>query len=262
MASILTRLSSFFSFGKGNKNSHLVSKVLTPKKFRELESILNFPIKNKSHYIQALMHRSFLEELEEADISNERLEFLGDSVLSLVVAEFLFENFPNENEGFMTKIRARLVNRSALAAAAENIGLVKFILIDQNLHNTFARASKTVLCDAMEALIGAIYLDHGLKISKEFINRVIINPLIQEEDYLVDENYKSQLLEFAQANRLEIPNYIVLKEEGPQHDRVFTIKVTVGNNHFGIGKGKNKKSAEQNAAKSALEKIYPQISSS
>lgn len=257
MTSLLTRLSALFSFGKENKNSSLVNKVLTKKKFKELESVLQLPIKNKSHYVQALMHRSFLEELEEEDVSNERLEFLGDSVLSLVVAEFLFENFPNENEGFMTKIRARLVNRSALASSAEKIGLEKFVLIDQNLHNTFARASKTVLCDAMEAVIGAIYLDHGLKVSKDFIYRVIINPLIKEEDYLIDENYKSQLLEFAQANRLEIPNYVVLKEEGPQHDRVFTIKVTVGKNYSGIGTGKNKKSAEQNAAKSALEKIYP-----
>lgn len=207
------------------------------------------------------MHRSFLEELEEADVSNERLEFLGDSVLSLVVAEFLFENFPNENEGFMTKIRARLVNRSALASVAEKIDLEKFVLIDHNLQNTFARASKTVLCDAMEAIIGAIYLDHGLRITKNFIHRVIITPLMKEEDYLVDENYKSQLLEFAQANRLEIPNYVVLKEEGPQHDRVFTIKVTVGRNYFGIGTGKNKKSAEQNAAKSALEKIHSNSSS-
>lgn len=256
MSSVLTRVLDLFRFGKENKNSHLLNKVLTPQKFKELESTLNVPIKNKSHYIQALMHRSFLEELEEEDISNERLEFLGDSVLSLVVAEYLFENFPDEDEGFLTKVRARLVNRTALSSAAEKIGLAKFILVDHNLYNTFARASKTVLCDALEAIIGAIYLDHGLKVSKEFIYRVLIEPITKEDDYLVDENFKSQLLEYAQANKLEIPNYLVIKEAGPQHDRVFTIKVSVGGEYFGIGTGKNKKTAEQNAAKSALEKIF------
>jgi len=100
LSSVLTRVLDLFRFGKENKNSHLLNKVLTPQKFKELENTLNVPIKNKSHYIQALMHRSFLEELEEEDISNERLEFLGDSVLSLVVAEYLFENFPDEDEGF------------------------------------------------------------------------------------------------------------------------------------------------------------------
>ena len=253
---ILTRLSKIFHFGKENKNYHLVKKFLTPQKFRELEKIIRAPIKNKSHYIQALMHRSFLEELDDEDISNERLEFLGDSVLSLVVAKYLYDNFPEEDEGFLTKTRARLVNRVALSNAAEKIELENFILIDQNLSNTFARASKTVLSDALEALIGAIYLDHGLEISRDFIFRVVIEPTTQEEDYLVDENYKSQLLEYAQANKLEVPNYIVIKEEGPQHDRVFTIKATVGKDIFGIGIGKNKKTAEQNAAKSALETIF------
>jgi ribonuclease III len=253
---ILTRLQELFHFGKENRNHFLVEKFLSRQKFLELEKILNVRIKNKSHYIQALMHRSFLEELEDEDLSNERLEFLGDSVLSLVVAEYLFENFPEEDEGFMTKIRARLVNRIALSNAAENIGLENFILIDQNLSNTFARASKTVLSDALEAIIAAIYLDNGLSVSKEFIYRVLIEPTTKEDDYLIDENYKSQLLEFAQANKLEVPNYIVVKEEGPQHDRIFTIKVVVGNDHFGIGTGKNKKTAEQNAAKSALEKIF------
>jgi len=202
------------------------------------------------------MHRSFLEELEEENISNERMEFLGDSVLSLVVAEYLFQNFPDEDEGFLTKVRAKLVNRIALSDAAEEIGLEKFILINQNLTNTFARASKTVLSDAFEALIGAIYLDHGLEISKTFISNYLIYPVIKDGDYLKDENYKSQLLEYAQANKLDNPNYIVIKEDGPQHDRIFTVQVNIGENFQGTGQGKNKKTAEQNAAKSALQLIF------
>ncbi len=255
MSSVFSRLLKYFGVREESNNSHQVKKILTPHKFTELEEIIGFPIKDKSHYIQALMHRSFLEELEDDDKSNERLEFLGDAVLSLIVAEYLFENFPNENEGFLTKVRAKLVNRFALSDAAEDIGLANFILINQNLTNTFARASKTVLSDAFEAIIGAIYLDHGLEISKKFIYKVLINPIVKDGEYLVDENFKSQLLEYAQANRMEVPNYIVVKEEGPQHDRVFTVKVSIGENYFGIGTGKNKKTAEQNAAKATLEKI-------
>lgn len=244
---------NFFRDGKENSNSQKVKKFLTPQKIKELESLLNIPIKNKSYYIQALMHRSFLEELEEQDISNERLEFLGDAVLNLVVADFLFSNFTDEDEGFLTKTRARLVNRNALSNSAEKLGLSDFILIDQNLSNTFARASKTVLSDALEAVIGAIYLDNGFEASRKFVHSALIEQTPQE-DYLIDENFKSQLLELAQANKLDIPNYIVIKEEGPQHDRIFTIKVIVGKSS-GIGKGKNKKTAEQNAAKSLLEMI-------
>lgn len=255
MTVFFSRLISLFGYGKTNKNSHPVDKILTRDKFSELEKIIGYPIKNKSHYIQALMHRSFLEELDEKDSSNERLEFLGDSVLSLIVAEYLFENFPNEDEGFLTKVRAKLVNKYALSEAAEDIGLENFILINQNLTNTFSRASKTVLSDAFEAIIGAIYLDHGLPVSKKFINKVLIDPIVKDNEYLKDENYKSQLLEYAQANKLEIPNYIVVKEEGPQHDRTFTIKVTIGNDFEGIGTGKNKKSAEQCAAKATLDQI-------
>ena len=255
MGPFFSRLLKYFSTQKENNNFHHVNKILTPHKFTELEKIIGFRINNKSHYVQALMHRSFLEELDEEDKSNERLEFLGDSVLSLVVAEYLFENFPNEDEGFLTKIRAKLVNRFALSDAAEDIGLDNFILIDQNLSNTFARASKTVLSDAFEAIIGAIYLDHGLNIAKKFIRKALIQPLIKDGDYLIDENFKSQLLEYAQANKLDPPNYTVINEEGPQHDRVFTIKVCLGNAFHGIGMGKNKKTAEQNAAKATMDQI-------
>jgi ribonuclease III len=251
-----SRLLRFFSSRDKEIESSLIKEILTPQKFSDLEHIIRVPIINKSFYVQALMHRSFLEELEEENISNERMEFLGDSVLSLVVAEYLFQNFPDEDEGFLTKVRAKLVNRIALSDAAEEIGLEKFILINQNLTNTFARASKTVLSDAFEALIGAIYLDHGLEISKTFISNYLIYPVIKDGDYLKDENYKSQLLEYAQANKLDNPNYIVIKEDGPQHDRIFTVQVNIGENFQGTGQGKNKKTAEQNAAKSALQLIF------
>ncbi len=252
MSRVLSWLFEKLKQREKEKSSKYITRLLTSKKFAELENILGFSIKNRSYFIQAFMHRSFLEQNNEYDVSNERLEFLGDSVLSLVVADYLFESFPDKDEGFLTKVRAKLVNRVALADAAEKINLSDFLLVSKNLSNNFANGSRTVLSDALEALIGAVYLDNGLEAARNFIQKVLIQPNTKEGVYLIDENYKSQLLEYAQANKLENPAYIVIKEEGPQHNRIFTIKVMIGNQEFGEGKGRNKKSAEQNAAEAAL----------
>ena len=238
-----------------NKKSEIISQIFSSKKLAELEKVIGCSIKNKSYYIQALTHRSFLEQNDDYDISNERLEFLGDSVLSLCIAQYLFDEFPNKDEGFLTKVRAKLVSKMTLADAAEKLKLVRFILVSNNVKNTFLPGAKTILSDALEALIGAVYLDNGLDEAKIFIGKILIEPNTQEGVYLIDENFKSQLLEFAQANRLDNPSYTVISEEGPQHNRTFTIKVMIGDKEYGIGKGKNKKSAEQNAAHAALLKI-------
>lgn len=242
---------------KRNSSKH-APKVLSPEKFLELEELIGFRINDKEFFIQALTHRSFLEQSEEYDISNERLEFLGDSVLNLTAAEYLFNIFPDKDEGFLTKVRAKLVNKVALADAAEKINLKNFLLISKNISNSFAKGSQTILSDALEALIGAIYLDNGLDSAKEFIKRILIQPNFKEGVHLVDENYKSQLLEYTQANKMENPYYKVVREEGPQHNRIFTVTVLINGEDFGFGSGKNKKSAEQNAAKIALQKIQIQ----
>lgn len=254
MNGIFSRIKKFFRKRVSQKKI-LNKKLLTPQQFTDLEKIIGYPIKEQSHYVQALIHRSFLEELDVDDASNERLEFLGDAVLNLIVAEYLFNLYPDKDEGFLTKVRAKIVNRNSLAESAEEIGLEKFLLVNQNLSNTFSRGAKTVLSDAFEALIGALYLDQGLEACRIFICKVLIDPIIEAGEHLIDENYKSQLLEYAQANKLELPNYKVIKEEGPQHERIFTVQVTVGKNIIGTGKGKNKKSAEQNAAKKAIQSI-------
>lgn len=234
------------------KSNKKISQLLTSSKFQKLQELVGFSIKNRNYFVQALVHRSFLEYTDQFEISNERLEFLGDSVLSLVVAEHLYETFPLEDEGFLTKIRAKLVNRTTLADAAEKIELADYLLVSRNLSTTNMQGSRTVLSDALEALIGAIYLDNGLDSAKEFILKHIIHPNNKDEIYLKDENFKSQLLEFAQANRFENPTYEVIKEEGPQHSRIFTIRVNLGETEYGVGKGRNKKSAEQKAAQAAL----------
>ena len=228
---------------------------LSTDKIEALEKILGISLDNKSYYIKALTHRSYLENNNANGGSNERLEFLGDSVLGLLVAQYLFENFPDENEGFLTKIRAKIVNRNSLWAAADELGLSKIIIIGNNLQRDLVKKTKTVLADALEALIGAIYLDHDLETCRIFIYKNLIRPHMIHDEYLIDENYKSQLLEYTQANKISSPVYEILEEEGPQHNRIFTIRVIIGEKNMGDGIARNKKTAEQNAARIALIEI-------
>ena len=232
-----------------------IANLFTDKRIMELEHIIGCKIKNKLFYIQALVHRSYLEGNNEPSISNERLEFLGDSVLNLTVAEFLYNHFPEKDEGFLTKVRAKIVNRTALAKVAMDIKLDEFILIGKNLSQSFKSASKTVLADALEAVVGAMYLDSGIEEAKSFIDRILIKPTAKDDEFLIDENFKSQLLEYAQANKMSSPSYLVVEETGPQHKRIFTVKVEINGAEYGIGKGGNKKTAEQNAAKAAMKKF-------
>ena len=240
---------------KSKKSEKILNSLLSDKKISQLESKLGYIIKNKHLFIQALVHRSYLEETRDEIVSNERLEFLGDAVLSLLVADYLYTHFPENDEGFLTKVRAKIVNRKVLADAAEALGLVNFVIVGKNLLQSFRNGSKTILSDAFEAIIGAIFLDSGIEEAKKFVNRILIKPITKEEDFLRDENYKSQLLELAQSKKLENPTYLVVSEEGPQHNRIFTIKVLIGDAEYGTGQGRNKKSAEQDAAKAAMIKF-------
>jgi ribonuclease-3 len=249
---MLSRLVKRF---KNKKSEKILKSLLSDQKVTELESRLKYRIKNKSLFIQALVHRSYLEETKEEIVSNERLEFLGDAVLSLLVAEYLYIHFPDKDEGFLTKVRAKIVNRKVLADAAEAVGLINFIIVGKNLSQSFKNGSRTVLSDAFEALIGAVYLDSGPDEVKKFVKRMLIKPITGQEDFLQDENYKSQLLELAQSRKMENPIYHVVSEEGPQHNRLFTIKVLIGGVEYGTGTGKNKKSAEQDAAQAAMLKF-------
>ena len=142
----------------------------------------------------------------------------------------------------------------ALASVAERIGLIDYLLVN----NSFLSSSNgisTVTSDALEALIGAIYLDAGIESARKFIEQFIIKPFIEDNGLFEDKNYKSQLLEYAQANKLENPFYKVIKEEGPNHAKIFTVEVLINSSSYGIGNGRNKKEAEQNAAREALLKI-------
>ena len=233
-------------------------KILTRKNIKQIEELIGEKIRNPQFYIEALTHRSALDH-KRFKLSNERLEFLGDAVLGFCVAEALYYNFNEKDEGYLTKIRANFVNKNTLYESAVRINLIHYLFISNELLASANIGIKTILSDALEALIGAIYLDSGLETVKKFINTYVIDPNLKMGLHLVDDNYKSQLLELTQAARLEMPKYLVIKEEGPEHERWFTIQAQVGEEGLGIGRGRNKKTAEQEAAKEAFYKLKKRI---
>jgi ribonuclease-3 len=224
--------------------------------WNELQSALRYHIRTKDFFVQALIHRSFIpvapvENLE----SNERMEFLGDAILNHITAEYLYSQFPDKEEGELTVLRARLVNRKALAFYAKEISLKKFLLAHTNSAGVVEKGFDTILADTYEAIIAAIYLDSGLKSAREFVAKQLKSAIANGYLETSDHNYKSELLELSQAKGKGIPRYQTLREEGPDHDRTFTIQVLVGNDAMGTGVGKNKKEAEQSAAEEAVAKL-------
>jgi ribonuclease-3 len=202
---------------------------------------------------QALKHRSYLTCTGESRIeSNERLELLGDAVLGLVVTDFLYNTFPDEEEGTLTNFKSLLVNRRHLAKVAKRFGLGKFLLMNDAEDRAGGRKRESILSDAMEAIIGAIYFDGGLAAARKFIKNNITSHL---EDLLAEGqilNYKSILLEHCQSANFDGPRYCVEKEDGPDHEKIFSVSAIVNNKKIGFGEGLSKKIAEQNAAKQAL----------
>lgn len=222
-------------------------------KLKLIEELLSIKIKNKEYYLKAITHRSILESRPELKKSNERLEFLGDAVLGMVVAEFLFGKFSEEGEGQLTKYRSHLVKKETLAEIADRMDLKSIIIFDKRFIRSYKEGIKTITADALEALIGAIYLDAGLIRAKDFIHKWIIEPNFESGKYQEDTNYKGQLLELSHAKNLTPPSYEIVEEIGPEHDKIFAAKVEIGDQISTIGEGKNKKYAEQEAARKALE---------
>ncbi len=224
--------------------------------FDSFQKAIHYKIIDRSYFITALTHRSFLkiksDPIKIGIISNERLEFLGDAILDLVVAEYLFKNFPLNEEGDLTKFRSILVNKKFLAERAKNINLKDYLLASYTAKKSIDDGYDTILSDAYEALIGAVFMDSGYDAAKEFLNEEIFKKLDIKWLNQFDENHKSKFLEYVQAHTDFIPEYGVIKEEGPEHNKLFTVEVFVNKRSLGIGKGKSKKQAEQEAAKNAL----------
>jgi len=221
-----------------------------------LQRVLGYTISDTQLFTEALSHRSYLQiSGDPATVSNERLEFLGDSVLNLVVAEYVFRHHPTAPEGDLTKMRSRLVNRKALGLYAEELRLADFMLMSPSASQVIRRGLETILADAFEAVIGAVYLDGGFAQAQQFVERTVDEALKSGLIRTDDENFKSRLLEHVQASGLGVPRYLTVHEAGPDHDRTFTVEVYVGNISRGVGHGKNKKDAEQVAAEQALRKL-------
>ena len=201
----------------------------------------------------ALKHRSYLNMTNESrTYSNERLEFLGDAVLDLVVTHFLYEKFPNKTEGYLSKVKSILVSKPVMADISVEMALGELVLMNRGEEKTGGRKRKSILADAFEAIIGAIFLDMGLSEAKKFIEDYLLRDYKKILRKGMYRNYKSILLEHAQSNAKCLLDYRVVKELGPDHAKEFVVEVWIADNKLGEGKGKSKKIAEQEAAKLAV----------
>jgi ribonuclease-3 len=223
------------------------------KDFSKLEKKLNIFFKNRGLLIEAFCHRSYLNEHSDFPYShNERLEFLGDAVLELVVTEYLFKNYPQRTEGELTCWRAALVNAKRLSQVARELGFNDFLLLSKGEEKETGKARMYILANTFEAFIGALYLDQGYQVCKEFINKNLIKYLPQIIEKGLFKDPKSRLQEEAQERLKITPTYKVLEEFGPDHAKHFVVGVFFGENLIAKGEGSSKQEAEEEAAQNAL----------
>lgn len=200
----------------------------------------------------ALTHRSWVNEHGRERESNERLEFLGDAILEFIVSKELYARFPDKEEGYLTALRANLVNTVNLSLIAKRLDLGQSLFLSKGEEETGGRDNQSILADTVEAVIGALFIDGGVDKAEDFISEFLLTDIDKKlEEPLKDP--KSRLQEYVQAKGYMAPKYEVIEEEGPDHNKVFTIEVLVEGKRWGLGKGKNKSEAAQNAALKALE---------
>lgn len=217
----------------------------------ELEKIIGYTFKNK-HLLQvAITHSSYANEVKKGTVNNERQEFLGDAVLSIIVSDYLFNTF-HLAEGDLTKLRAAIVCEKSLCELAEKIRLGQAIKLGKGEEMMGGRTRPSILADAFEAVIAAIYLDSGIDSARAFV-LPFVKEILESQDNLSFKDYKTILQEIVQKNPEEKLNYVLVEESGPDHDKCFIVEVHLNSNVIGQGKGKSKKSAEQSAAREALE---------
>lgn len=216
---------------------------------------LNLPINNYFLLSRALTHRSYLNENKDAIEDNERLEFLGDAVLDFIVAEWLYNHYPEKPEGDLTRLRAALVHTDQLAFFAKKIDLGTALRLGRGEVQAGGRERLTLLCDAFEALVGAIYLEGGISAVKSFMVPLLLDVVDQIFQTHMDEDTKSRLQEWAQGNKYASPKYVLVAEEGPDHAKTFEMEVRIGKKPFGRGIGSSKQVAEKAAAREALLKL-------
>lgn len=222
--------------------------------FEVFEQSTGIEFKNKDLLKQAFTHRSYLNEHRNLGIDhNERLEFLGDAVLELSVTHFLYDKFPEQKEGDLTAFRSALVNTNTLSEAATKLGMNAFLLLSKGESKDTGRARQFILANTFEAFIGAVYLDQGYEVAEAFVAREIL-PLI--DDIVAKRTFidsKSKFQEAAQEHVGITPSYRLVREQGPDHNKVFVVAVMLGEQDVAEGEGKSKQEAEQQAAEKALE---------
>jgi ribonuclease III len=223
------------------------------KELQEVEKKLETSFINKSLLNQAFVHSSYGHENNIPD--NERLEFLGDAVLKLVVSEYIYHKFPDRAEGDLTKIRAAVISDETLARIGRDQSLGNYLLLSSNERRTGGTRKKSNLANTFEALIGAVFIDSGIGKSRNFIIEALRAEIEKSsrKGYIID--YKSALQEYSQKRKWQLPFYRVIKETGPKHRRVFWMEVKIKGKKYGTGRGRNKKEAEQRAATQALKAL-------
>lgn len=221
------------------------------KDLKSLEKIINHKFKNNNYLVEALTHSSYANENRNGRESNERMEFLGDSVVSIISAQLLFERFPDTSEGELSKIRSALVCTASLSSFANKISLGDYLYLGKGEELSGGRQRPTILENAFEALTAAIYLDGGLEAARAFVLPFLLNALDNHQVSFKD--YKTLLQEVVQQNHDETLNYVIVGESGPDHDKRFEVEVHLNSNIIGRGIGRSKKQAEQEAAREALQ---------
>ncbi len=229
---------------------------MLPRDLEELEGCLDYHFKNPALLQQAITHKSYLNEArEKSQKDNERFEFLGDAVLDLVISQDLLLNYPDTPEGELSKMKARIVSETALAKVARRLEIGRFLLLGRGEEMTQGRAKPSLLANALEAILAAIYLDGGLESAGQVIQKIFkddIAALLKTEAFT---DYKTELQELCQRDYEILPTYTVLSESGPDHQKTFEVQLSIKGNVYGKGIGHSKKEAEQQAAREALEKL-------
>ncbi|MBQ1388447.1 MAG: ribonuclease III [Clostridia bacterium] len=229
-----------------------IQRITRDVDIESFEAAVGYTFRNKQLAVTALTHSSYANEMHDGTKYNERLEFLGDSVLSIVVSDYIYKNCPEFPEGKLTKLRASLVCEKSLYCYAKALGLGEFIRLSKGEKNTGGDDRPSILSDAFEAVIAAIYLDGGIKPAKEFILTYVL-PDIKSAKPVKYKDYKTVLQEIIQKNPEERITYVLVRETGPDHDKHFVVEVHLNSNVIGKGGGRSKKEAEQEAARVALE---------
>jgi len=220
--------------------------------WQKLEKTLGYSFRDKSLLVNAMTHKSFANECPDtAGPDNERLEFLGDAVLDLIVSEYLMGALPAADEGELSRIRSDVVAMPSLAELARLLGIGQDLLLGKGESGSGGREKPSLLADALEALFGAVFIDGGYRAARSVV-LPLVTPLLEQASTDEGQDHKSRLQEFLQADRKDLPVYRMADVAGPDHDRVYRVEVLIEDRVHGTGKGRTKKSAEQNAAEAAL----------